>query len=91
MRETSMIQADAAGAVMGVLRNRVAHHEPLRDGFSPRPARRPAPKGQLVALQRPRGFLAYIQLARMIDHDLAEGQARAVREAPEHRGNWVYR
>lgn len=57
---------------VNVLRNRVAHHEPLHNGF-PLPGQR---SGQKQSISRritaADGVEAYMKLTRMIDRDLAE-------------------
>jgi hypothetical protein len=60
------------GKTVNVLRNRVAHHEPLHNGF-PLPGQR-AGSQQTTArrLTAAEGVEAYMKLARMLDRDLAE-------------------
>lgn len=57
---------------VNILRNRVAHHEPLHNGF-PLPGQR---SGQQQTTSRrltaAEGVEAYMKLTRMIDRDLAE-------------------
>ena len=49
---------------VNILRNRVAHHEPLLNGF-------PLP-GQSARMSAREGFEEYLRLTRMIDRDLAD-------------------
>lgn len=57
---------------VGVLRNRVAHHEPLHNGFplpGQRCGRQQTARRRVTATE---GVEAYMKLTRMIDRDLAE-------------------
>ncbi|NMK55266.1 hypothetical protein HHM24_11125, partial [Staphylococcus capitis] len=55
---------------VNVLRNRVAHHEPLHNGF-PLPGQRSGQQ-QPNRLTAAEGVEAYMKLTRMIDRNLAE-------------------
>ncbi|TWH52617.1 Abi-like protein [Rhodococcus rhodochrous J38] len=56
---------------VNVLRNRVAHHEPLHNGF-PLPGQRSHKNQPSRRLSAREGYDTYMTLARMIDRDLAE-------------------
>ena len=56
---------------VNVLRNRVAHHEPLHNGF-PLPGQQASQQQPARRLTAAEGIDSYMKLARMIDRDLAE-------------------
>jgi len=63
---------------VNVLRNRVAHHEPLHNGF-PLGGQRSGQQQQASRLTAAEGVEAYMKLTRMIDRNLAEWIANDTR------------
>ena len=63
---------------VSILRNRVAHHEPLHNGF-PLPGQQTGQHQQTRRLTAAEGIESYMKLTRMIDRDLAEWIAHNTR------------